>query len=89
MDITTKLGKAIQELEDLKKALAETDQKLNAFSQQKQRILDTGLTIQGRIQTLQELLADQEAEKKQDEKPAEAAPVAKASKKATTPLEVK
>lgn len=80
MDIASKLGQAIKELEDLKKALIETDQKLNSFSQQKQRILDTGLIVQGRIQALQELLADQELQKKNAETLAEGLPA---------PLEVK
>lgn len=71
MDIQTKLNTAIKEIEDLKKALTETDQNLNRLTQQKQRILDAGLTIQGRIQALQEIVADQEQEKKNAETPAE------------------
>lgn len=89
MDITTKLGQAIKEMEDLKKALTDTDQNLNKLSQQKNRILENGLIVQGRIQALQELNAEQ------TEKPADVAPAAdvpkalKAPKKAATPLEVK
>lgn len=67
-------------MEDLKKALAETDQNLNRYTQQKQRILDTGLIVQGRIQALQEITADQDQAKKEAEAPAETPAI---------PLEVK
>jgi len=71
MDIKAKLNDAIKEMEDLKKVLTQTEETLRRFKQQKQNILDTGLIVQGRIQTLQEIIADEE----KAEAPKEATPL--------------